>query len=234
VQRLPPWLVVSPRLGRSGRGRRDLVQLLLAGVANALTVAILLSELAGPATSRPAGGRAPSGAATTTSGVGGGGRPPTPPGAASNLLEDPSFEAGLGRWRASDGARLARVSGGRSGSWTASLGPGTSTRPSMAVRDVRRCQTGKAYAVSVWVRASRSGTLVRVDLVEESHGRRFAVDTAGAVLGGQRWEPLEVIHVTHRSGAALSIELAAVDLPADVTVLVDDLELRVTRASSKP
>jgi hypothetical protein len=104
----------------------------------------------------------------------------------------------------------------------------------MGIRDVRRCQSGRAYAVTVWLRASRPVTMVRVDLIEESHGRRYAVDTAGAMLGGQRWEPLEVIHVTHRSGAALAIEVAAVELPADVTVFVDDLTLRVTKASSMP
>jgi hypothetical protein len=104
----------------------------------------------------------------------------------------------------------------------------------MAIPDVRRCQTGKAYAVTVWLRASKPGALLRVDLVEESHGRRYAVDTAGAVLGGQRWERLEVLHVTHRSGAALAIEVAAVELPADGTIFVDDLELRATKASSTP
>jgi hypothetical protein len=207
--------------------------LLLAAVAIVLTVAILISELTGPTTSRPAGGRRPPGTASTATSGAGGPRPPAPR-ATGNLLDDPSFEAGLGRWRASEGARLARMRGGRSGSWAASLASGISTSPSMAIRNVRQCQTGKAYAVTVWLRASRPGTLVRVDLIEESHGRRYAVDTAGAVLGGQRWEPLEVIHVTHRSGAALAIEVAGVELPADVTVFVDDLELQVTKASSKP
>jgi hypothetical protein len=225
--------VAASRPARSGRGKQELVQLLLAGVANVLTVAILVSELTGPATSRRAGDRHPSGAATTTS-VPAGRGPPGTQGATGNLLADPSFEAGLGRWRASDGARLARVSGGRSGGWTARLASGTFTRPSMAVRDVRRCQIGKAYTATVWLRASRPGVLVRVDLIEESRGRRYAVDTAGAVLGGSGWEPLEVIHVTHRSGAALAIEVAAVELPTDATVLVDDLDLRVTRALSKP
>jgi len=225
--------VASSRPARFGGGRQELVVLLLAGVANVLTVAILLSELTGPATSRPAASRPPSGAASTTTN-GAGGRGPPLPRASENLLDDPSFEASLGRWRASDGARLARVSGGRSGSWAAGLASGISTSPSMAIRDVRRCQTGRAYAVTVWMRASRPGILARVDLIEESHGRRYAVDTAGAMLGGQHWEPLEVIHVTHRSGAALAIEVAAVELPADATVFVDDLTLRVTKASSMP
>ena len=43
-----------------------------------------------------------------------------------------------------------------------------------------------------------------------------------------------MIHVTHRSGAVLAVEVAAVELRADVNVLVDDLELRVAKASSMP
>jgi len=31
---------------------------------------------------------------------------------------------------------------------------------------------------------------MRVDVIEESYGRRHAVDTADAVLGGQHREPL--------------------------------------------
>ena len=50
---------------------------------------------------------------------------------------------------------------------------------------------------------------------------------------GSEGAHLAVIHVTHRSGAALAIEMA-VELPTDVTVFVDDPELRVTRSSSKP
>jgi hypothetical protein len=226
--------VASPRPARSGRGKQELVQLLLAGVANVLTVAILVGELAGPATSSPTGGRQRSGAATTTTSVAGGRRPPATPGAAGNLLDNPGFEAGLGRWQANDGARLARVGGGRSGEWAANLAAGGATGPSMAIRDVRRCQTGKAYTVAVWLRASRPGALVRVDLVEELQGRRYAVDTAGAALGGRGWEPLEVVHVTHRSRATLAIQVTAVELPTGVTVFVDDLELRVARAASKP
>jgi hypothetical protein len=154
--------------------------------------------------------------------------------AAGNLLDDPGFEAGLGRWQASDGARLARVGGGRSGEWAANLAAGGSTGPSMAIRDVRRCQAGKAYTVAVWLRASRPGAWSASTWSRNCRAgaTRSTRRVPRLVAGG--WEPLEVVHVTHRSGAALAIEVTAVELPTGATVFVDDLELGVTRAASKP
>jgi hypothetical protein len=211
-----------------------LVELLAAAVAIVLTIAILVSQLWSPPDSRAVQGDHPQGAATqTTSGAGA--RPSAPPArAAGEILEDPSFEAGLGRWQAGQGARLARVAGGRGGSWAASLAAGESPTPSMGIRQVQRCQPGKEYAVTVWLRATGPGALVRVDLAEESRGRRYAVDTAGAVLEGDGWEPLEVLHVTHQPGAWLAIHIAAVELPSGGQVLVDDLSLQVATASSMP
>jgi hypothetical protein len=192
-----------------------LVELLAAAVAVVLTVAIVVSQLRAAPESRAADqGRRPGVAASTT--TGGGAGPPSsvaPPRVAGNLLDDPSFEDGLGRWRAGRGTRLARVADARSGAWAASLTAAGSSGPGMRIGEVGRCQARKRYAVTVWLRASRAGTVVRVDLAEQSGGRRHAVDTAGAVLGGQDWQPLEVRHVTHRPGAPLAIEIAAAELP---------------------
>jgi hypothetical protein len=212
-----------------------LVELLAAAVAIVLTIAIVVSQLWSPPDSRAVQGDHPQGAATPTTSGGTGARPSTlPPRAAGELLDDPGFEVGLGRWQAGQEARLARVAGGRSGSWAASLAAGSSPTPSMGIRQVQRCQLGKEYAVTVWLRASRPGALVRVDLAEESRGRRYAVDTAGAVLEGQGWEPLEVLHVTHQPGASLAIQITAVELPSGGQVVVDDLSLQVATASSMP
>jgi hypothetical protein len=214
-----------------------LVELLAAAVAVALTAVILLSQLWGSPDSRAVSSDPSTGATARTSrgGAGAGARPSAlPPRAAGELLEDPSFEVGLGRWQADQGGRLARVADGRSGAWAASLAAGASSRSGMGIRQVRRCQPGKAYAVTVWLRASRAGTLVRVDLAEESAGRRYAVDTAGAVLHGDGWQPLEVRHVTHQPGAALAIHIAAVELPSGGQVLVDDLSLQAATAPARP
>jgi hypothetical protein len=105
----------------------------------------------------------------------------------------------------------------------------------MELRQVQRLQLGKEYAVTVWLRAKvPPGALVRVDLAEELRGRRYAVDTAGAVLEGPGWQPLEVVHVTHQPGAMLAIQIAAVELPAGGQVSVDDLSLRAAAALLPP
>jgi hypothetical protein len=228
--------VVAWRPAGSDGGRRVLVQLLAAAVAVVLTVAILVSQFRSAPESRAADPgrreRAAEGAAAPTTGP-----PPTAPpprAAAGNLLEDPSFEGGLGRWRAAQGTRLARVAGARSGAWAASLTAGGPSGPAMGIGEAGRCQARRQYAVTVWLRASHPGTLVRVDLAEQSGGRRLAVDTAGAVLDGQDWRPLEVRHVTHRPGAALAIEIAAVELPDGGQVLVDDLTLRESPGPARP
>jgi hypothetical protein len=215
-----------------------LVELLAAAVAVVLTVAIVVSQLRAAPESRAADQGRREGVAEGVAAPTTGARPPptaTPPrAAAGNLLDDPSFEGGLGRWRAARGTRLARVAGARSGAWAASLTAGGPSGPAMGIGEAGRCQAGKQYAVSVWLRASHPGTLVRVDLAEESGGRRLAVDTAGAVLEGQDWRPLEVRHVTHRPGAALAVEIAAVELPDGGQVLVDDLTLRESAGPPRP
>jgi hypothetical protein len=212
-----------------------LVELLAAAVAVVLTAAILVSQLRAAPESRAADqGRRAGVAGPTTSGAAAPRSSAPAPQVAGNLLDDPSFEDGLGGWRAGRGTRLARVADARSGVWAASLSAGTSAGPGMAIGEAGRCRAGKQYAVTVWLRASRAGTVVRVDLAEQSGGRRFAVDTAGAVLGTQGWQPIEVRHVTHRPGAPLAIEVAAVELPGGGHVLVDDLTLLESAGPARP
>jgi hypothetical protein len=210
-----------------------LLELLAAAVAIALTAAILLGHLRGLSGAHTA---TQSAAASTTSGTAGAqGRGPTlPPRAPGELLEDLGFEVGLGRWQAGKGTHLARVTGGHSGSWAASLAAARWPTPSMGIRQVQRLQPGKQYAVTVWLRANQPGTLVRVDVGEETGGRQYAVDSAGAVLQGPGWQPLEVIHVTHQPGALLAIQVATIELPAGGQVLVDDLSVQVATASTRP
>jgi hypothetical protein len=148
-----------------------------------------------------------------------------------NLLGDPGFEAGLGRWRPVGGGRLERVGAARSGSWAASLAPGSSPDPGAAVADVTGCQPRRLYTASAWVRASTPGTTVAFNLLEYVHGRRFAVDTVGAVLAGTAWERVEVEHFTHVPNARLGLEIVASGLSPEVTVLVDDVEVRATATS---
>jgi hypothetical protein len=214
-----------------------LVELLAAAVAVLLTVAIVVGHLLAAPEPTPAGqGRRDPAPPATAAAAPPTAAPPPPaaPRAAGNLLADPGFEEGLGGWRAGGGTRLERLAEPRSGAWAASLTGGGPSGPAIGLAEAGRCRAGRQYAVTVWLRASHPGTLVRVDLAERSAGRRYAVDTAGAVLGGQGWQPIEVRHVTHRPGAPLAIEIAAGELHGGGRLLVDDLTLRESPGPARP
>ncbi len=143
-------------------------------------------------------------------------------------LHDPGFEDGLEGWRPLGGARLERLDTARSGSWAASLATGPSPDPGMTAPDVARCAPKTSYTASAWVRASSPGTTITFNLLEYVNGKRLAVDTVGAVLGGTGWQRIEVDHSTHLPKARLAMELVASGLPLGSSVLVDDLELRTS------
>ncbi len=204
-------LVVAFVIDRPGshvtpRRARSSVPATIAGTAPPAPTAA-----SGPATSAPA--------ATT--------RPPD----RGNLLGDPGFEAGLDRWRPTGGGRLERVDAARSGSWAASLAPGSSPDPGVTVTDVTSCQPRRLYTASAWVRTSTPGATVAFNLLEYVHGRRFAVDTVGAVLADTAWERVEVEHFTHVPNTTLGLEIVASGLPSGATVLVDDVEVRAAPTS---
>jgi hypothetical protein len=101
----------------------------------------------------------------------------------------------------------------------------------MALPAALRCKRGKSYAATVWVRANRSDTLVEVNLVEVVGGRRYATDTVGAVLEGGGWQRVEVVHLVHRPGASLAVEVVPPRGSPRASVLVDELEVTVHKAS---
>jgi len=72
---------------------------------------------------------------------------------------------------------------------------------------------------------------VELNLLEYVHGRRYATDTVGAVLHNHGWQRLEVVHMVHRPGAALALEVVIPKASRRSTVLVDDLEVVVHKAS---
>src|SRR5919199_1775612 len=71
-----------------------------------------------------------------------------------------------------------------------------STRPAAPPDDgnllaeVARLKKGQRYEAAVWFRASRPGVEVEVNLYELRGGRRFAVDTLGAVARSGSWQQL--------------------------------------------
>ena len=205
---------------------------ILAAVAMVLTAAVVVSSMfsrpssheAPSATDRPAA--APSTAAAPTSTVQA--TPTTSNPAGKVQLE---FEAGLAGWRPIGAARIQRDPQARQGQWAARFtgsGPGDQ---GMALPAVLRCKPGKSYAASVWVRADRPGTLVEVNLLEVVGGRRYATDSVGAVLESRDWQRVEVTHLAHRPRATLAFEVVLPRGSPRASVLVDELEVTVHKAS---
>jgi hypothetical protein len=148
-----------------------------------------------------------------------------------NLLTDAGFEGGLAPWRAVGGSGLDRVVDGRQGSWALRLTRGRSRHPGAVHPAVATLSKGKRYDATAWVRASRPGVEVQVNLLELRGGKRFAVDTVGAVAKAGEWQRLEVSHDAHRPGATLAVEILAPTLTGGSSLLVDDLAIRATSSS---
>jgi hypothetical protein len=229
----PPRHLAPPRRsGVRGSGQHLVAESLFAMLAVALTTALVVGSLrAGTALEDPAPVRTAPSAPTTTAAAPTStlGTARTPGG--GNLLVDPGFEAGLVGWRAISGARLERATPPRGGQWAASLTATATVDQGMALREVLRCKAPKTYAATAWVRTSRPGMLVELKLLEYVHGRRYATDTVGAVLHNHGWQRLQVVHMAHRPGAALAVEVIIPKASGRSSVLVDDLAVVVHEAS---
>jgi hypothetical protein len=207
-------------------------ELILAAVAIVLTAGVVVSSMftrpgsheAPSATDPPAA--APSTAAAPTSTV-----PVKPRTSNPASVVQVGFEADLAGWRPIGAARIQRDPQARQGRWAARFTGSGSADQGMALPAALRCTPGRTYAASVWVRADRPGTLVEVNLLEVVAGRRYATDTVGAVLEGGDWQRVEVTHQAHRPGATLAFEVVLPRGSPRASVLVDELEVTVHKAS---
>jgi carbohydrate binding protein with CBM4/9 domain len=205
---------------------------ILAAVAIVLSAAVVVSSMftrpssheASSATDRPAA--VPSIAATPTSTV-----QATPPTSNPASMIRVGFEAGVAGWRPIGAARIQRDPGPRRGRWAARFTGSGSADQGMALPAALRCQPGKTYTASIWVRVDRPGTLVEVNLLEVVGGRRYATDTVGAVLESGDWQRVEVAHLAHRPGAPLALEVVLPRGSPHASVLVDELEVTAHKAS---
>ena len=235
MQRTPPRHLAPP--GRSRPRARDhlLVEGVLALVAIGLTTFILIGSLIERPESSAA--RLPNllpPAPTTTRAAATIPSPasrPAPRPDDGNLLADAGFESGLSGWTAVGKAGLERVEEGRSGDWGLRMTRGSSRQPGAVHAEVASLKADKYYQATVWVRASRPGVEVQVNLFELRGGKRFAVDSMGAVAPSGEWKRLDVAHDTHRPGATLALELVAPTLASGTNLLVDDLAVRASSRS---
>jgi hypothetical protein len=236
MQRTPPRHLAPPQRTRARARDHLLAESILALVAIGLTTAILIGSLLDRPESSAA--RLPNllpPAPTTTRAAATIPSPassrPAPAPDDGNLLADAGFEAGLAGWRPVGEAPLQRVENGHKG-WALRLTRGTSRWPPGALHpQVTSLKARKRYAATAWVRASRPGVEIQVNLFELRGGRRFAVDSVGAVTRGREWQRLEVSHDAHRPGATLALEILAPTLPRGASLLVDDLAVRASASS---
>jgi len=227
MQRTPPRHLAPPVRVHSRARDHLLVESILAMVAIVITTAIVIGSLLDRQESSAA--RLPNllpPAPTTTRVAAAATNPATPaagPAAKGGApLANAGFEVGLMGWRTLGDAGFERVGGAREGDWAAQLTRGSARSPGLSFAGILKVQTRHVYHGTVWVRASQPGSTVQVNLFEVLGGKRFAVDTVGAVAGG-RWQRLEVAHEGHRAGAMLAVEILSPDLAGDSRLLVDDL-----------
>jgi hypothetical protein len=236
MQRTPPRHLAPPSRTRPRPRDHLLAESILALVAIGITTVILIGSLLDRPESSAA--RLPNllpPAPTTTRAAATTPIPastrPAPAPADGNLLADPGFEAGLAGWRPVGKAGLDRAPDGRRGGWALRLTRGRSRQPGLVHPEVTTLKAGKRYEAAVWFRASKPGVEVQVNLFELRGGRRFAVDTVGAVASAGAWSRLDVSHDTHRKGDVLAVEILAPNLTAGTSLLVDDLAVRTTTSA---
>jgi hypothetical protein len=236
MQRTPPRHLAPPQRTRPRAREHLLLESILALMAIGITTVILIGSLLDRPESSAA--RLPNllpPAPTTTRAAA---TTPTPastqppaPADDGNLLADPGFEAGVAGWRPVGRAGLERVGDGHHGAWGLRLTRGSSQQPGLLHPEVTRLKKGQRYEAAVWFRASRPGVEVEVNLFELRGGRRFAVDTVGAVAQAGSWQQLDVSHDAHRPGASLAVEILAPTLPSGASLLVDDLAVRAAAST---
>jgi len=235
MQRTPPRHLAPPPRTRARARDHLLVEAILALVAIGITTVLLIGSMLDRPESSAA--RLPNllpPAPTTTRAATvpdpASSRPAAPPDD-GNLLTDAGFEAGLAPWRAVGGTGLERVDDGREGSWALRLTRGPSRRAGALHPEVAKLEKGKRYEATAWIRASRPGVEVQVNLLELRGGKRFAVDSVGGIARAGEWQRLDVSHDAHRPGATLAVEILAPTLAGGTSLLVDDLAIRATSSS---
>jgi hypothetical protein len=236
MQRTPPRHLAPPSRTRPQARDHLLAESILALMAIGITTVILIGSLLDRPESSAA--RLPNllppaptttrAAATTQSPAS---TRPAPAPEDGNLLADPGFEAGLAGWRPVGRAGLDRTPEGRRGGWALRLTRGSSRRPGLVHPEVTTLEGKQRYEAGVWFRASRPGVEVEVNLFELRAGKRFAVDTVGAVATAGAWQRLDVSHDTHRKGAVLAVEILAPTLTSGASLLVDDLAVRAAASA---
>jgi hypothetical protein len=148
-----------------------------------------------------------------------------------NLIANPGFETGLDGWRPLGGATLRRTATAKEGGFSASFATGSTSSPGISFPSAGKALAKKSYSGTVWVYPTAPGTLIELRLVEYQNGQRLAVDTVGEQLNSAQWQPVQVVHLAHRPGDTLGLEVLAPGLPLGSPVLVDGASIQAKSGS---
>jgi hypothetical protein len=239
MQRTPPRHLAPTERTRSPARHHLLAESIIALAAVGLTAAVVLGSVLGGPESSAARLPNPLPVAPTTTRAAG-----TVPSSAADaagqgaaaMLADAGFDATLAAWRPVGGAGLERAAEGRGATQVLRLTPGASPWPGLLHERVAKVAADRRYEVTVWLRASRPGIEVRLNLYELREGQRFAVDTAGEVAApGWRRARLtyQARYNAQQPDAVLAVEVLAPGLVEGTALLVDDLAVRATPAPSR-
>jgi hypothetical protein len=233
MQRTPPRHLAPTERTRSPARHHLLAESIIALAAVGLTAAVLLGSVLGGPESSAARLPNPLPVAPTTTRAAG--TVPSSPGqGAAGMLADAGFDATLAAWRPVGGAGLERAAQGRGATQALRLTPGASPWPGLRHERVAKVAADRRYEVTVWLRASRPGVEVRLNLYELREGQRFAVDTAGAVAAPGGWQRARLTYQAQYNAqqpdAVLAVEVLAPGLVEGTALLVDDLAVRATAA----
>jgi hypothetical protein len=226
----PPALpALEPPLRQRGRHeapRRSLggpatsaIAVVVAAVVLAGVLATWLIGSAEEAPDRPGTAAAPASSAGPTTLPGSG--------AYGNLVPNWSFEQDLSGWAVLGPADANLEPQGRtSGSCAAVRARGPeAARVGLAVAQVApAAKPGQRYVASAWVRSSAAGQRVTVRLV--GGGGKQASPATAATLPGLQWRRVIVDHTVAAAGP-LRLEIIADGVPAGVTLLVDEVIVRL-------
>jgi hypothetical protein len=206
-----PRHLSAARRSRTDPREHVVAELVLAGVAMALTIAVVVSSMLGrPGSPEPA---------------------PDPPATSARpaATSPPVATPAPASWRAIGGARVERAAPATAGRVAAGFTAVGAGDQGIALAELLRCAKGRNYAVTVRLRASQPEAVVQVTALELAGGRRLAADTVGAVLLDRRWQRVEVTHDAHLPGAALALEVVLPRGSPRATVELDGLEVVARR-----
>jgi hypothetical protein len=148
----------------------------------------------------------------------------------SNLVGNPSFEAGISGWAATGGGSIRQVSGGHSGAFALRAAAPLLGLSSYGVDDQpnwvsRTAGVGTRYHVRAWVRAELGAGLVSMAVRESDPGGASFSFRSSSILLGSSWAALDLDVVTRFSGSALDLSILNAPSVLGTAFRVDDVSI---------